>query len=254
MWQYSVSPRSSGQYIQDGDSRGRARAKEELQRCSIAISQQPDSAALYVQRSRVATSLRDYDGAIRDLTSALQLDPEKSHFYLYLRHLQYLYLGALEPALEDIKRAVHVAPSGFNDYYKCLAYVHQKLEQTDAAIAALTEAVREHPTEANPYLRRAAFYEGIGMLFEAVEDVTAAIRLESDRTRFYRAHHDRAGLYVKLGRFEEALADCNKCVREEPKEWTHYKVRSEVHAAMGNETAARNDHDWSMDLNPSMNR
>lgn len=71
MWQYSVSPRSSGQYIEDGDSQRRAKAEEELHQCSIAISQQPDSAALYVQRSKVATSLRDYDGAVRDLTSAL---------------------------------------------------------------------------------------------------------------------------------------------------------------------------------------
>lgn len=254
MWQYSVSPRSVGDYVAEGDTRGRAAAEEKLRQCSVDIEREPHNAKLYLNRSRIATGLGQYDLAIEDLSNALRLDPKNNYFYLFLRHLQHVYRGELAKALEDIQRAVDLAPPEHNDYYKCLAYVHQQLGQTDKAIEALTEGVRKFPKSAQARLRRAAFFDGIGMGDAAVEDATAAIRLEKERWRVFHIYHDRAKLFARLGRFDEALADCNHCIQAQPKEWTHYSVRSEVYTAMGNEFAAHADYMRSLELNPSMNR
>lgn len=254
MRQYNVNPRSSGSYIEDGDTQRKAVAEKNLRECIAAIQRKPEDANLYLSRSRANESLKNYDAAIEDLSTAVRLDPQRSHFYLYLRHLLHLYRGSLHEALQDIQHAVQVAPSEFNDYFKCLAYTHQQLGQTDRAIGVLSEAVRIYPHSANSYLRRAAFYEGIGLLKEAVSDVSEAIRIEPVLWRKHHAYHDRVSLYIKLMQFDDALADCNKCIRAEPKGWTHYRIRSEVYKSMGNDEAARCDYVESMNLNPSVNR
>jgi Flp pilus assembly protein TadD len=67
-------------------------------------------------------------------------------------------------------------------------------------------------------------------------------------------YHDRVSIYLRTHQYEEALKDCNECVESNPKEWTHYRLRSEVYEAMGKSENARWDYYTSMDLNPVINR
>lgn len=250
MWQYSVCPRSSGNYIEDGDIQKINIAEQNCRDCSNAIEREPNRANLYLDRSRFQQGLKKYDLAIQDLSIAMQLDPERSYFYLYLRHLLHLYMGNLEKALEDIRQAVDTGPDG-SDYFRCLAYVYQQLGQIDNAVTALTNGISRDPYSHLSYLRRAAFYEGIGHLEEALCDATEAVRIKPRNWIIYR---DRVSIYIKLGQFENALRDCNTCIEAEPKEWTHYRVRSEVYAAMGDSNAAGCDYTESMNLNSFINR
>jgi len=57
-----------------------------------------------------------------------------------------------------------------------------------------------------------------------------------------------------MEQFDNALADCKKCIEIEPKEWTHFRLLSEVYKAMGDNNAADVYYQHSVELNPCINR
>jgi tetratricopeptide (TPR) repeat protein len=195
---------------------------------------------LYIERGKTYESLNQYDLAIQDFCAALRLNPQEGWFTCFLRHQQYIQLGDLEKALEDIKRCIDLSPNRYM-YEPHLANLYEKLGQRANAISVLDQGVTLFPTDVNAYLKRAEFYEQIGYLEEALSDITQAINMELKGAMRFIYMHQRAKTYVRMGRFEEALRDCNECIAEAPKEWTHYRVRSEVYDAMGNNWAAKAD-------------
>lgn len=232
----------------EGDIQQRKLAKKKLREAAIAIKDEPNNANRYVDRSKIYESVKSYDLAVQDLSIAMDLDPQKTYFYLYLRHNQYLGMGNLEKALEDIKTALNLAPEGFS-YFKNVARVYQQLGQTENAINVLTDGITKYPNSPQSFLDRADFYEGIGRLHEALKDVNEALKIQP---MFHR--HARVRIYIKLGQFEDALNDCNQCIAADPKDWTHFRVRSQVYEAMGEHAAAASDYYESMNLNPCINR
>ena len=252
----SPHARTAAQLMEDAEARARAAVESRLAQCNAVVAREPQNASRYVERSRVHEDMRRYDLAIEDISNALRLDPTKSYFYLFLRHRDYVGQGRLDLAREDIEAAVRLAPPGFEYYCEYLASVYHKLGQTTKAIDVLNASIRAHPNSAPAYARRAEFFERIGSLEEAVQDASEAIRLWQQDVFWRKAHalHYRAKLLVKLGRFQEALSDCNTCIEAEPKDWGHYRVRSEVYEAMGKKALARADYDLSCELNPSVNR
>jgi tetratricopeptide (TPR) repeat protein len=67
-------------------------------------------------------------------------------------------------------------------------------------------------------------------------------------------YHDRISLYIKLRKFETALADCSRSIQQEPDEWVHYRFRSDVYRAMGNHGAADRDYEESLRLSACIKR
>lgn len=246
MWQYSASRQIIPLNVEHKKS-----LEKKIDDRSNEIKGNPNNAEIYLDRARAYQSLGLYSNALEDLSIAMRLDPQNSFFYLYLRHLQHIYMGNLNHALDDIKKAVSIANHKGSDYFKCLAYVYHQLGDIDNAINALNDGIKKYPDEALPYLRRAAFYEGLGRFQQAIEDVTQAINMSPSSWSYY---HDRVSIYLRTHQYEEALKDCNECVESNPKEWTHYRLRSEVYEAMGKSENARWDYYTSMDLNPVINR
>lgn len=217
---------------------------------SDAIKLDPQNANLYVERSKTYTSLKKYDLAIQDLEIAFQIEPQRHFFFYFLRHQIFLELGNLEKSLEDIKKAVNLAPPKYM-YHKHLAKVYEELGQRENAILILKQEIEENPKTRQAYLDNAEFYERIWQLTEALEYITIAIEVEPAKLYLY---HRRARIYTKMGQFDNALMDCNVCIKIDPKEWTHYRVRSEVYKAKGDTQSAEADYHTSLELNPCINR
>lgn len=205
----------------------------------------------YAEKSQIDQSLKQYDLAVKKLNIAIRLNPERSNYFYFLRHQQFLGLGDFEKSLNDIKLAI-LAPEG-NRYYRYLARVYEKLGQIDNAILALEQGCEKLPfhTKIEAYLDLAKLYERIGRLDKASENITIATRLNPRRIDTY---HRRSRVYIKMGLFEQALKDCNFCINKEPTEWTHYELRSEVYKAIGDTQSAEEDYKRSMALNPNLNR
>lgn len=218
-----------------------------------AIQNDPENAQLYVERGKAYEGLREYDLAIQDFNTAMKLNPQDSYFYYYLSYRQYEHLGELEKALEDMKQCINLSPNQYM-YEPVLARLYEKLGKRDSAISVLNQGVEIFPTSVSAYLKRAEFYEEIGYLEDALSDITQAINMADKEAMRFVYLHKRAKIYVRIGRFDEALRDCNECITNDPKEWTHYRVRSEIYDALGNHWAAKADYDTSMNLNPCINR
>ncbi|MCB1659597.1 MAG: hypothetical protein KDI39_15370 [Pseudomonadales bacterium] len=215
------------------------------------ITLNPLDFKLYLDRHNVLSELEEHDLAAQDLTTLLEIDPEKRHYYYYMRHLQYLFMKKYTDALTDIKCAVETAPPNFN-YYKNLAAVYQLLGLTDDAIAALSTSIDLNPDKAYYYKDRADFYVSIGQFQLAIEDATRAIELTPQYPQY--PMRDRAEIYCLMKEFDLALKDCNACLERNPNSSYFYQTRSDVYAAMGNTQAARFDYERSCDLNPGINR
>jgi tetratricopeptide (TPR) repeat protein len=208
---------------------------------------------LYVERGKAYEALKQFDLAIQDFSTAFRLNPQEGWFHCFLRHKQYIQLGDLEKALEDMKQCIRLSPSRYM-YEPHLASLYEKLGQRDNAIAVLNQGVEMFPVSVNAYLKRAEFYEQIGYLEEALSDITQAINMAPKKAMRFIYMHQRAKIYVRMRRFDEALRDCNECIAEDPKEWTHFRVRSEVYDAMGNHWASKADYEISINLNTCVNR
>ena len=248
MWPYRVYPESSGHHIDPRDTKRRSEAEQRLREHSLQIDCDAGNAKLRLERSQIFQSLQMYDRAIEDLSVAMQLDPERRYFYLFLRHRLHIYSGNLAAALTDILEAFKLETGG-HDYARAAAYVYQLLGRTEMAVDVLRQGVEKCPDSPRPHESRAAFYEDIGRFSEAIDDLSKALELSPPGRRLLVLHY-RAGIYARAGKFTEALADCNTCISAERREWTHYRLRSEVYEAMGEFAAAKVDYDRSMDLHP----
>jgi len=243
MRQYSVSPTARLWNMDDKS------LERDLYDYNIKIKHDPSNHELYLKRATVNEMMGAYSCAAKDLTCAMNLDPEKKRFYLYRRYQQYMLKGNFKNALEDILEAISLAPD--ESYLEAHAYVYKQMGQIDKAIEVLSEGIKKAPEKRYLYLYRAAFYEGIGCFQEAISDVTHAINMSQTPWIYY---HDRVSIYLKSKQYDEALNDCNKCIESNPKDWTHYRMRSEVYEAMGKKDHANSDYQMSLEYNPSIVR
>ena len=80
----------------------------------------------------------------------------------------------------------------------------------DAAITALTEAIRLGPTNAQAFYTRGNVYVRAGAFDKALADFTEAIRLDPKNSN---AYWKRGRLHYRQGDLDKALADFSETIR-----------------------------------------
>lgn len=139
---------------------------------------EPDSSKAMKQLEQaydLVTTTKDYEGALRICDEVLKEHPNM--------------LAAVRK-----KAAIH-------------AYVNNFAE----AIALMSDVIAQDPSEPEYFFSRAWSYLENGNLIEAVEDLSKALELGSQRNFHYytqSAYFFRALALLKLGRNKEAVADC----------------------------------------------
>jgi tetratricopeptide (TPR) repeat protein len=88
------------------------------------------------------------------------------------------------------------------------------LNDFDAALADLNEAVRLAPDEVDPYFNRGAILEQKQLFNEAINDYNKAIELDPEEAI---AYHNRGNAYGSLGNWEQAVKDYEKATILDPK-------------------------------------
>jgi tetratricopeptide (TPR) repeat protein len=118
---------------------------------------------------------------------------------------------------EDYIRAINMcdeaiaenstSPEGFNTR----ARINELAGNLEEALADITRAIEIEPNEPDYYYNRGRWHLGVGNLDDAVADQTQALEIGDNRDlHFYDecAYFFRAVAFVHLGRFDEALSDC----------------------------------------------
>jgi len=116
------------------------------------------------------------------------------------------YEGALKICDEVLKEHPNMV-----DAIRKKAAIHAYMKNHAEAIALLSFVIAEDPNEPGYYFTRAWSYLENGNLTEAVQDLTKSIELGSQRNFDYyteSAYFFRAVALLKLGRYSEAVADC----------------------------------------------
>jgi tetratricopeptide (TPR) repeat protein len=138
----------------------------------------PKQEHIYGLRARAYTEKRDFDHAIADFTSAINLDPGNAELH-YVRGFVY--------------------SSEMHDYSR--------------GVADFTEALRLNPKYAAALSARGSAYARMGEFDRALADINEAIRLDPNNPRKWVHFENRCRAYLLAGNLAQALSDCDEAVR-----------------------------------------
>lgn len=209
---------------------------------SSFISKIPSNAAAYAERSAVKACLEDIVGAFNDISQAVDLDPDVA-VYKNNRANLISKLGDSEKAIDlykmlidDLRKKIIKEKGSFYDgraaseltmAFLSRARVHERIGNIDLSIADLTSAVELKFSEI-ALTQRAAAYTKAGRFGDAIADLTKLIAFRQKEAKESGAEDnnaniiiaslkgERSGLYVRSGKYSEALSDLQECLLLDP--------------------------------------
>lgn len=115
-------------------------------------------------------------------------------------------------------------PSGYRER----SHIYALMNQMERAIHDIDHVIRLRPEEPAHYFTRGRWQLDVDEFAQAVKDLTKVIELSvfyGDDYYMEMARFFRAEALLRLGRYEEALADCEQ-VRDEVQTYIHPRVKS----------------------------
>jgi len=150
------------------------------------IEANPDNGFAYYERGNSKYALNDRYGALRDMDTAIEIDPHPSFFNN--RSVIYSDVGDYNSAIQDASKAIKLK----EDY--AMAYLNRggafgMLNQNEKAIKDYTAAISLEPDNIEALLKRGIVYQKLDNLEKACEDWGAAADLGGKNSMsFYRSY------------------------------------------------------------------
>ena len=164
----------------------RANAKAALGRHQEAIEDRDQGDALfYYNRGKKGTALKkreDKEGAIRNYTRSIELDPGRADSYYYRGRTKF-DLARYEEAIEDYTRAIELDSERAAFYYS-RANAKAALERHQEAVEDYTRSIELNPGRADSYYYRGRTKFDLARYEEAIEDYDYAIKLNPNIINF----------------------------------------------------------------------
>jgi tetratricopeptide (TPR) repeat protein len=154
---------------------------------------------------------RDYQGAIADFTQAIQLKPDHDRAYLF-RGLARMGLKDWQNAIADLTQSIQLRPDHYYLRYDLRGYAYSQIGKQREAAADFMQARK---------VEIAAF--------------TRSIQLDPND---YAAYRFRGHAYLKLGEYQQAIADLTQTIKLQPNDAYAYELRGTAHAALNNRKGA----------------
>lgn len=209
--------------------------------------------AAYLERGKTRLALAEYEEAIADLKTAIQLAPENAEAYAALSvcyHMQgkpydelvargwsEYYQGQIQAMQASFNAAINVEsrrPEGWIGRSK--SYV--ALGKIDAGLKDLDMAVRLEPQSLDARFQRGQLLSSQGKPDLALIDVDQVLAKKADH---YEARFLRGAIYEDQERHDHALIELNLVLREMPKHVKAYMKRSQVYLMKGQSDLAIED-------------
>ena len=213
----------------------------------IDMGPKPDDAEGFLNRAGARGFNGDMNGAIDDLSRAIDLDP-KSEPAVYRRGAFKLQKGDYDGAITDLSRAIEISPSTA-DYYSDRGLAKLRKRDNDGAIVDFTRAIELEPKNAIAYRNRALAKNMKGDADGALADYNRAIDLDPKNAS---AFNSRGMIKRSKGDLDGAIADFNSASEIDPKLAVAYKNRGETRQARGDAAGAKEDLKHAGELNPEL--
>jgi tetratricopeptide (TPR) repeat protein/predicted aspartyl protease len=216
---------------------------------------EPTDAAGFSRRGTAFAARRDYEHAIADLTRATELDPGTAE-YFYERALAYLGHREPQLALQDLDRTLQLKPDHVPALVaragmRLARGEQSRDERTTEAIADLDKASAASDNDndvrfelANLYARAAAYEAAI-----AQYDLWLERHTEDGRTADARAGRCRARALLNQD-LDDALTDCNRALRARSDAPFFHDSRGLVYVRMGKYDKAIADYEATLEVQP----
>jgi tetratricopeptide (TPR) repeat protein len=212
----------------------------------IAVEWDAQLAIAHSGLARVFTQIQDYENALLEWDLAIAIDRSQLDFY-YQRALLSKLVKNYYQVLADCKQILDRDPLHTSArWLNAVALV--KTENYRDALFNLDLYIKNYPQDPNGYCYRGICFERLERFNEALADLDRAIALRSHQPVF---HHARGRTRQQLGDLAGALADFNITVERKPHA-AIYDDRAELHRCLGDHSAALQDCDRAIELNPQL--
>ncbi|KAJ3212811.1 cytochrome c oxidase subunit 1 [Dinochytrium kinnereticum] len=163
--------------------------------------------ALFMLIAKARVKCNDNEGAIRDLSKALEYNKKEPQIYLQ-RGICYENLRDWSHAAAEFSRCIAQNPGYAKAYYhRGLCKLH---EGNSRGVVDLDRALKYDPKFFEAYLTRASYYHARGAYTEGIEDCNEALKLEPTSIR---AHLLRGACKCKLHQYGLAIVDFTKAIQ-----------------------------------------
>ena len=154
----------------------------------------------------------EYDKAIDACTAMIQSPDPQTYRNFYNRGFAYSKKEQYDNAIADYTTAIELAPRN-GGIYEARASAYESTKQYDKAIGDWSKAVSIAPSEYN-YLHRAGLYRNSGRYREAIADYGKVIQLDPEKVAGYWF---RSVAYYEEGSFGDSVRDNRKLIEIMPK-------------------------------------
>lgn len=151
-----------------------------------------------------------------------------------------------EKALEVLDRMLEIDPELMNTYFTRVGVLFQLNEYAEIVVTCQNILNRDSSNYLAFFLMGKA-RKYAGNLDEALQNMTKAIELNEE---FFDAYLLRSEIWLEKGMGETALEDVERVIKHDGEEETAYLLRGNIHASLKNITAAEEDYNQVLGLNP----
>lgn len=232
-----------------------------------AIILDPSKAEYYYERALAKDQdLGDYDGAMADYISAMELDSQNADFYTenaskaistkilrqeeakkYADMFDFnIQEGNWEEALENMNKAIELDAYNSSYYYQ-RGNLKFNLEDLQGALADINKALELNPNIAKYYMARGAVKAMYNNFMGAFEDINKAIELDENNSSYYIS---RASIKIVLRSYNSALSDYNKAIKLNPENASYYVLRAGFKYHFGDYEGTLKDYNNAIRLDP----
>ena len=222
-----------------------------------ALQINPDYVNAYNNRGLVRLQTKEADKAVADFTEVIKRNRFDVQHYVS-RRVALLALNQTAAAAADAERinwltGLNTMNSRVNqDRGNPTVYINrgryfEKAGEQEHAIVDYTRALQLNPGSNDALVRRAAALNVIGRYDQAIADCDSALRLADSPT----AHSVRGDAWMKKGDIDQAIADFELAERFDSSVAQAYLLRAEKMEKAGDTAAAAEDRRHAKSLDPT---
>lgn len=242
-----------------------------------------------IHAAKEALDDKDYDAAEMFGDRLITLSPDSVDGYIWRGRARSLsFRGKDDEAIADLTKAISMGTNGNGRPYEAMARLMDSRGDRNKALSYLDDAIRVEPKQHDYLKYRAALRADRGDLAGARSDYDKAVEIKGSaacyfqRGRFHEAqkefdtalkdyataievekklgqvdktavcHKFRIELLIKLGRHKEAVEECSRALRRDPKEDEFLRIRGKEYAALKMYREAERDLTESIELAPNI--
>ena len=161
-----------------GDSPAQRKADlVEIQQLTEQIKLQPKRAFLYASRGQCYVGLEEWDKALIDTSHAIELQPQNCSFYVARASI---FEGLNKKDLEkaDLEKALQLSPNDVDALTSLAVFSEHGKRDYSLAAKLLTQALKIQPKSTELYALRGEIYCNLGRYAEAIADCDTALKIE----------------------------------------------------------------------------